>query len=113
MFQVGVMCGYHSIRAPVIEFGKYRLGQGTAEDRFGSRSKLINHHKRPVIGMPEHLLHVYKVGAVGAEVVLKTLFVADINKEFAEDTCLGTLSHRNGHAALQHVLYKSHSLEAH
>ena len=40
----------------------------------------------------------------GTQVVLQTLFVTDVYHDVLENTCLGTLAHRDAQSALQHIL---------
>ena len=52
------------------------------------------------------------MAAVGAQVVVDALFVADIDEDFLENACPRAVRHRNGKAALKHVLQQSDGLQA-
>ena len=52
------------------------------------------------------------MAGIGAQVILQTLLVADVNEQAVEDAHLGILAYRYGQAALNHVLQQSGCLQA-
>ena len=52
------------------------------------------------------------MAAVGTQVVLDALLVADVDEDLAEDASPGAVGQGNGQSALQHVLQQANSLEA-
>ena len=63
-------------------------------------------------GVGEQFAHVGEEGAVGAQVVLEVLVVADAHGDALEDREFGALGRGDEHAPLEHVLQQSHGLEA-
>ena len=52
------------------------------------------------------------MAAIGTQVVLYALLVADIYKDVLEDAALRVFAHRNGQSALQHILQQTYCLQA-
>lgn len=53
------------------------------------------------------------MGGIGTEVVLQTLFVANVYHKVIEDAYLRAVANGNGQSALEHILQQCHRLEAH
>ena len=107
------MGGDDTVGTLVVEAAQYRLGNGASDEGLGTAAKLIDEDQAASIRLAHHVLHVQQVTAVGAEVVLDALLIADINEYAVEDTCYACPLQGNVHAALQHVLQEADSLQTH
>ena len=112
-FQVLVVGRDDAPCVSLAELVEHAFGDGTADLRFCAGSKFINQDERPLVCRFHHVLHVEQMAAVGAQVVLDALFVADVNQDVFEHPCLTVLAHRDRQSALQHVLQQSCCLQAH
>ena len=111
MLQVLVVGGDDAVRLLLAELVEHCFGDGTANARFGTCTKLIYQYDGVAIGCLHHVLHVQEVRRVGTQVVLQTLFVTDVYHDVLENTCLGALAHRDAQSALQHILKQTYGLE--
>ena len=97
--------------APV-QFGKYCLGDCTSGSRLCSRPEFVYEDEGAAVGLGEHLLHVRKERTVGTQVILYGLVVPDAHHDPVKDHHFRCLGSRNGHSPLEHILKKSHCLQA-
>ena len=111
-FQVGVVRGDDAPHAAAVDLGEDRLGDGAAGRGLRAGAEFVNEHERALVGFGEQLAHVREEGAVGAQVVLEVLVVADAHDDAVEDRELGALGGGNEHAPLEHVLEESDRLQA-
>ena len=103
----------HTIDSTAVKFSKYGLGNRSSGRRLRAASKLIDEHERSRVGFRQHHLHVGEERAVGAEVVVYGLVVADVHHNPVEDHQFRCLGGRDEHSPLKHILQKPESLEAH
>ncbi|MPN63912.1 hypothetical protein SDC9_211679 [bioreactor metagenome] len=87
MLQVLVVRRNHSKTFLPVEPVQQRFGNSPSDLRLGTATELIDQYHRLLIAIPKEELHVHQVRTVGAQVVLDTLLVANINKYMVEDTC--------------------------
>ena len=113
MLEVLVVGGDDRPRPSVEELLQTALGDGTTNLWFRTRSELIDEDKCPGVGLLYHILHVEQMGGIGTEVVLQTLFVANVYHKVIEDAYLRAVANGNGQSALEHILQQCHRLEAH
>ena len=96
----------------IIEAVQQRLSDGAAYGGLGAAAEFVNQQQARTVGVAHEVLHVPQVRAIGAEVVIYALLVADVDVEPLEDPCLGVILHGDGQSALQEVLQQAHGLEA-
>ena len=89
------------------------LGDGSANLRFSAATHFVDEYQCLLATTIQEGFHVLQVRTVGAQVVLKRLLVADVNKDAAEHAHVRVAIQRGQDAALHHVLHDTHSLEAH
>ena len=86
MLQVLIVGGDDTVSLLLAELVEHSLGNGSANAWFGTGTKLIYQYDGVAIGCLHHVLHVQKMGRVGTQIVLQTLFVANINHDVLENT---------------------------
>ena len=104
LFQVLVVCGYDTECLFPIETVEKYFCDGSADLRFGTSAEFIDEQERTFIAVLDEKLHVRQVGTVSTEVVLYRLFVAYIDEDVVEDSCMGIFVYRYEQSALQHIL---------
>ena len=80
------MGGDDAKRTLVTKLGEHRLGYGTTDERFGTRTELVDEDEGLIVGMFHHHLHVEQMRRIGAEIVFNTLFVANVYHHVLEHT---------------------------
>ena len=91
MLQILVVGGYHTHYLMLIELLENRLGNGTAYLGLGSATHFIDQDEGLLAALRQEQLHVLQVAAIGTQVILDTLLVADVDKDVAEDTHVGII----------------------
>src|SRR5690606_6768023 len=89
------------------------LCYGPAKIRVGAGAHFVNEYERSFIGMAHEQVHVVQVAAVGTQVILYRLLVADVKKHAPEYTHEGVGMSRHQHTALQHILQQTHRFKTH
>ncbi len=112
-FQVRVVRGDHAVGAHLVEAREHGFGDGAAGCRLGAAAEFVDQHERRGGGVREDLPHVLKVGAVGTQVVLQRLVVADVDEDAVEDQHLAHFGRGDEHTPLEHILEQTYGLEAH
>ena len=112
VFQVLVVCGYYAVCAGGYEAFQYGFGQCSAYERLCSAAELVDEQQALGTCVFHHNFHVEQVGGIGAQLVFYALLVADVDEQPFENAYLGVFAHGYRHAALNHVLQKSHGFQA-
>ena len=86
------------------------LGHGASDLGLGAAAELIYEQQCGGVGGAHHLFHVEQVRAVGRELVLDALLVADVDHYGFEHAQARALAHGDGQAALEHVLQQPYGL---
>ena len=80
------------------------FGQGTAQGGLGTAAEFVDQEQRLGVEVLIHCLKVLQMRAVGTQVVVYGLFVADVDEDAFEDAHIGGAHHGDGQSALHHIL---------
>src|SRR5690554_2706458 len=112
MFQIGIMRGNNSITAFLIQAVDNGFSDGTSQHRLCTGTEFINQDKGIFIAVSDKIFHVEKMGTIGAQIVIKRLLIANINKYPVEYTGFTSFVNRNKQSTLQHILQKTNRSQA-
>ena len=113
VFKVLIVSGNNAKGALFAKLSKYRLGNGTANLRFGTSSKLVNEDECFVVGVLHHHLHVEQMRRIGAQIIFYALFVANIYHEILKNTHTRSVAHGYRKSTLHHILKQANGFETH
>ena len=80
MLQILVMGCDHTHHPVLVELLQDGLGNGSANLRLGAAAHLVDKDESLLTSLREEQLHVLQVAAIGTQVVLDALLVADVNE---------------------------------
>ena len=112
MLEVRVVGGNNAEHLSFHQFFQDSFRYRTANERFGTRTHLVDEDECALICLTQEGAHVTQVRRVGGQFVLDGLFVSDIDHQLVKQSRPTLLRHRHEQTALEHVLQQRHGLEA-
>ena len=106
------MGGDDAVGPVLLYLRQHSFCDSPAGGRLGAAAEFVDEHQRLLSGADYDFLEILQVGAVGTEVVLQRLVVADVDEYVVENHEFRHFGGRHQHAPLEHVLQQSDRLEA-
>ena len=81
VLQILVVGGHHAHHLMPVELLKNRLGNGTANLGLGTATHLVDEYQGLPATFRQEQFHVLQVAAIGTQVILNALLIADVNED--------------------------------